>query len=234
MKMETMKRIYIFLIALLFLGLHAKAQFLMPAKKVTGSFFRLGIKGGVNMTSIKTDGIFQYNNTNYANLIKESLDTKQSYVGGIYARLGRTLFIEPELLVSAKGGTINLVNVVTNQNVVNVSYTNLDVPVLLGYKIGFFHIMAGPVASYTLSSDSNMEALITQINNKLGGSLGEIASRASFSYQAGAGIDLLGLTLDVRYEGNLTQLANTIPIPAGITFSPKLNVWQATLGIKIL
>ena len=79
MKMETMKRIYIFLFALLVLGSQAQAQFLMPAKKVTGSFFRLGIKGGVNMTSIKTDGIFQYNNTNYSNLIKESLDTKQSY-----------------------------------------------------------------------------------------------------------------------------------------------------------
>jgi hypothetical protein len=232
--MKTMNRIYVFLIALLLISLQTQAQFLMPAKKVTGSFFRLGIKGGVNMASIKTDGIFQFNSTNYSNLIKESLDTKQSYVGGIYARLGRKIFIEPELLVSAKGGSINLLNVLSSQNVINVSYTNLDVPILLGYKFGFIHFMAGPVASYTLSSDSNMEALMTQISNKLGGNIGEIASRASFSYQAGAGIDLLGLTLDIRYEGNLSQLANTIPIPAGITFSPKLNLWQATLGIKIL
>jgi hypothetical protein len=57
---------------------------------------------------------------------------------------------------------------------------------------------------------------------------------AYFSYTAGAGIDLLGLTLDVRYEGSLTDLSKTVPLPQGVNFSQKASLWHATLGMKIL
>jgi hypothetical protein len=71
------------------------------------------------------------------------------------------------------------------------------------------------------------------VTQKYVGTAAEIATKTSFSYQVGGGIDLLGFTLDVRYEGNLSQLTKTLPIPAGITFSPKLNLYQVTLGYKI-
>ena len=215
---------------LLILTTSVKAQFLMPAKMDTGNFFRIGIKGGVNLARLETDGLVTLNGSVIKDQLQASLDTKQSYVGGIYARLGRKIFIEPEVLVSTKGGSIYVPGLSQTKQ---FTFTNIDVPVLLGFRWKIFHVMAGPVASYTLKTDTELNDLINLVTTKYTGSTAEIAAKTSFSYQVGGGIDLLGFTLDVRYEGNLSQLTKTLPIPAGITFSPKLNLYQVTLGYKI-
>ena len=215
---------------LLILTTSVKAQFLMPAKMVSGNFFRIGIKGGVNLARLETDGLVTLNGAVIKNQLQASLDTKQSYVGGIYARLGRQIFIEPEVLVSTKGGSIYVPGLSQTKQ---FTFTNIDVPILLGFRWKIFHVMAGPVASYTLKTDTELNDLINLVTTKYTGTTAEIAAKTSFSYQVGGGIDLLGFTLDVRYEGNLSQLTNTLPIPAGITFSPKLNLYQVTLGYKI-
>ena len=215
---------------LLILTTSVKAQFLMPAKMATGNFFRIGIKGGVNLARLETDGLVTLNGAVIKDQLQASLDTKQSYVGGIYARLGRKIFIEPEVLVSTKGGSIYVPGLSQTKQ---FTFTNIDVPVLLGFRWKIFHVMAGPVASYTLKTDTELNDLINLVTTKYTGTTAEIAAKTSFSYQVGGGIDLLGFTLDVRYEGNLSQLTNTLPIPAGITFSPKLNLYQVTLGYKI-
>jgi hypothetical protein len=202
----------------------------MPAKMVSGNFFRIGIKGGVNLARLETDGLVTLNGAVIKDQLQASLDTKQSYVGGIYARLGRKIFIEPEVLVSTKGGSIYVPGLSQTKQ---FTFTNIDVPVLLGFRWKIFHVMAGPVASYTLKTDTELNDLINLVTTKYTGTTAEIAAKTSFSYQVGGGIDLLGFTLDVRYEGNLSQLTNTLPIPAGITFSPKLNLYQVTLGYKI-
>lgn len=207
-----------------------RAQFLMPAKMITGNFFRIGIKGGVNLARLETDGLVTLNGTVIKNQLLASLDTKQSYVGGIYARLGKTIFIEPEVLVSTKGGSIYIPGLSQTKQ---FTFTNIDVPILVGFRRKIFHFMAGPVASYTLKTDTELNELINMFITKYVGSTAEIAAKTSFSYQVGGGIDLLGFTLDVRYEGNLSQLVKTLPIPAGINFSPKLNLYQVTLGYKI-
>lgn len=196
----------------------------------TGSFFRIGIKGGVNLARLETDGLVTLNGAVIKDQLQASLDTKQSYVGGIYARLGRKIFIEPEVLVSTKGGSIYVPGLSQTKQ---FTFTNIDVPVLLGLRWKIFHVMAGPVASYTLKTDTELNDLINLVTTKYTGTTAQIAAKTSFSYQVGGGIDLLGFTLDVRYEGNLSQLTNTLPIPAGITFSPRLNLYQVTLGYKI-
>ena len=204
------------------------AQFLMPAKKITGNFFRLGIKGGVNMASLKTEGL-TYNGI--GNYVVENLNAKTGYVAGAYMRLGRKIYIEPELLVSYKNGSINVLKSLSTQSLqLDIKYVSLDVPILIGYRLGPLHVMAGPVASYSLNADNSIaEAIGTNL-----GSLQAATTKAYFSYTAGAGIDLLGLTLDVRYEGNFTDLSKTIPLPQGVNFSQKASLWQATLGMKIL
>ena len=196
----------------------------------TGNFFRIGIKGGVNLARLETDGLVTLNGAVIKNQLQASLDTKQSYVGGIYARLGRKIFIEPEVLVSTKGGSIYVPGLSQTKQ---FTFTNIDVPVLLGFRWKIFHVMAGPVASYTLKTDNELNDLINLVTTKYTGTVAEIATKTSYSDQAGCVIDLLGFTLDVRYEGNLSQLTKTLPIPAGITFSPKLNLYQVTLGYKI-
>jgi hypothetical protein len=215
------------LLVCLIVGLDLNAQF-RGAKAATGSFFRLGIKGGVNLstlnTSLLSNGISQF--------YVENAKNQTGYVAGAYARIGRKVFLEPELLVSAKGGTFNATNVASgNKKLVDISYTNIDVPLLLGLKFGPLHFLGGPVASYQISSNESVDAAFS---NYLGSSIANGLSKSQISYQVGAGLDLLGLTLDVRYEGSLTDIAKDIKVPAGVTLSQKPSLVQVTLGIKIL
>lgn len=207
----------------LFLGSFSSAQAQM------GNFFRFGVKGGVNLTTINTENL-TYNGLN--NFVVQNLEAKTGYVGGVYARIGRSFFIQPELLFSAKSATVNVFNSLSpsTSRVVDVAYNSLDVPIMLGYKLGIFHVLAGPVASYSMNPDNTISnAIVTNL-----GSVEDAVSKAYYSYTVGGGIDILGLTLDVRYEGNLTDLSKTVPLPTGLNFSQKASLWQATLGLKIL
>ncbi|MHA8086226.1 porin family protein [Aquirufa sp. Wall-65K1] len=215
----------LFLLGMIF---HANAQF--GARKATGSFFRVGIKGGITLSSINVESM-TYKGTAVPinDILNQNLALKTGYVGGVYARVGRKLFIEPEVLLTAKNATINFSN---GNRMVDVAYTSLDVPLLLGYKLGPLHVLAGPVASYNLNSDNTIAQAITSVASSV--SVRDAVSKAYFSYSVGGGLDLLGMTLDLRYEGNLTDLSKTVPIPSEVNISQKASVWHVTLGIKIL
>ncbi len=219
----------LFVLACFFVSAHhISAQVLMPVRKVTGNFFRLGIKGGVNLAQLKTEGL-TYRGVNY--VIDENLKGKTGYVAGLYMRVGRKFFVQPEFLISYKNGTIDLPkSISTNSLQLDINYSSIDLPILFGYRFGPVHVMAGPIASYSITSNGS----ITDAIREKFPTVKDAVSQAYFSYTAGGGIDLLGFTLDLRYEGNITDLAKTIPIPEGVNFTQKASLWQLTLGKKIL
>jgi hypothetical protein len=204
-----------------------RGQLLMPVRKATGNFFRLGIKGGVSLTNLTLDGLSVNGASDY---IAKSMTAKNGYVAGIYARLGRRVFVQPELLAGVKYAKVNVLNAALGlDKKVEIGYTSIDIPLMLGYRLGPLHVMAGPVASYSMTPNSTFNQFLSANN-----SISNAITNAYFSYTAGAGIDLLGFTLDVRYESNLTDLSKTIPLPSGVNFSQKASSFQATLGMKIL
>ncbi len=202
------------LFLLLFVLAFAKGNLLLAQ-------FSLGIRGGVNFSQLKTD-----NTQSIGANLQQSLDTKTGYVGGIYARIGSKLFLQPELIFSAKGGSVNILKNGTSQTVA-IDYTNFDVPLLIGYKFGPIRLNAGPMASFTVSNNGLDEALKSVSSN-----LGESFKKASYGYQAGGGIDLGSLSVDLRYEGSLSEVSALSS--SNINFSQKGNLWQLTLGLKIL
>ncbi|WP_395767765.1 porin family protein [Aquirufa sp.] len=221
-------RFALILVTLSLCATSLSAQGLTPVRMVTGNFFRLGIKGGVNLTELKTEGL-TYRGIGY--VVDENLKGKTGYVGGIYMRLGRKVFVQPEFLVSYKNGSINLPKSVSTGSLqLDINYSSIDLPIMLGYRLGPLHVMAGPVASYSIASSGS----IAQAIREKFPTVKDAVSQAYFSYTAGGGIDLLGFTLDIRYEGNITDLSRTIPIPEGVNFSQKASLWQVTLGKKIL
>jgi hypothetical protein len=50
-------RFALILVTLSLCATSLSAQGLTPVRMVTGNFFRLGIKGGVNLTELKTEGL---------------------------------------------------------------------------------------------------------------------------------------------------------------------------------
>lgn len=212
------------IVASLFL---ASASLLAQTGAITGSFLNLNLKAGVNVAQIKTDA------GSFNNIINESLTTQQGYVLGASLRLGKSLFIQPEVLFSQKGGQIKGVGSAIMGQVFDMSYTTLDIPVLVGYKMGRFYVLGGPLFSNQVSQNAALDQAITSVYSSY--KAGDGLAKSTMAYQVGAGLSLLGLTLDVRYEAGLQNIINTSSLPSYLgALSQKPSLFQATLGFKIL
>ena len=178
--------------------------------------FQLGIKGGVTTNEIYTDAGSLGNN------ISESYDTKTGYVAGVWGRFGNKIFLQPELLLAQKGGTIDIQNV----GKVKFSYSNLDVPVLVGFKVlKIFNVHAGPVATFKISEDQKLKDALKDLTTS-----DEAIKNASFGYQLGVGVKILGINLDLRKVGSLSEVS-------ALNMSNnqfKDKGWQFTIGFKII
>jgi Outer membrane protein beta-barrel domain len=185
--------------------------------------FCLGIKGGVNLAQLKTD----FKSQSISDNLQQSLDSKTGYVGGVYARIGNKIFIQPEVLFSAKGGSINILKSGNPTQTVAIDYTTVDVPLLVGFKMGPIRLNAGPMASFVVSN-KGLDTVLKDVSSNTA----ESFKNASYGYQAGGGFDLGSLSLDLRYEGSLSEVAGLNNTK--INYSQKGNLWQLTLGLRIL
>lgn len=173
--------------------------------------FNLGVKGGINMASIKSDKFFDEEN-------------RLGYQFGLWARLGGAgFYVQPEAYLAGKGGKFN----VDQSNGVSadgkVNFTTLDVPVLLGNKIGFnklnVRFMAGPIVSFILDDSFKGNAQnITDIDDY---------KNQTWGAQLGAGVDIGSMTVDLRYEIGITNVSKSGQ------YDQKQNLWHLSLGYKI-
>ncbi len=206
-------------------------------------FFCMGIKGGVNLSQLKTgdflavrfDGsgkAINYNGQTLKDNLNQSLDTRTGYVGGIYARFGRKIFIQPEVIFSAKGGSLNILQGGANSTsqIVDVEYTSFDVPLMIGLKLGPLHLNGGPVASFNVSSNQKLN---DALKNYTANGLDNAFKKAAYGYQVGGGLDIFRLSLDVRYEGSLSEVSLAPLKDSNLSFSQKSQLWQVTLGYRI-
>ncbi|GAB3941184.1 hypothetical protein GCM10028805_04020 [Spirosoma harenae] len=201
--------------------------------------FQIGIKGGINLSRLSF-GNFVSTGTNsngspnvnvdgqtFRDNLSASLNTRTGTSFGIYTRFGRNLFIQPELLYSTRAGSFDVIRNGQTETV-TVKTTSFDVPVLLGIKGGPIRIVAGPVASFRISDNQTLGQAVQQYTN---GSLNDAWSQAYYGYQVGGGLDIGSLGLDVRYQGNITEVAQ-IQGNSG-QFNQGMRTWQITLAYKI-
>jgi len=203
----NMKKITVFIL-FLFLGLFTNA--------LAQKGFQLGIKGGVSFNQIYTDaGSINKN-------ISQSYDTKTGYLVGVWGRFGDKLYLQPELLLAQKGGTIDIQNV----GKVKFSYSNLDVPVLVGFRfLKIFRVNSGPVATFKISEDQKLKDAFKDLTSN-----GNAIKNATFGYQLGVGVKILGINLDLRKVGSLSEISSLNM--NNNQFKDK--GWQFTLGFKII
>ena len=212
-----MKAFNLRLVVVLLVGIAASAT---AQKRARADYFRIGLKGGVNLSSVKVASL------------SNNLENKTGYQLGAFARIGRTVFIQPEMYFTAKEVNVDVLNsLTTNQGVVGFSQKSLDVPILVGLKLGPIRVLAGPVATYAISASTSPDAAV---KSYFSGTSQEIINRSNFSYQAGLGFDILNLSLDLRYEGAMSELNNTLAVPSGFNYSQKPSYYQATIGFRIL
>lgn len=170
--------------------------------------FQFGIKGGFNLSKFSTENTF-------------ASDNKAGYYGGIWTRIGAAgIHLQPELYLSGKNTTLKGSGGQENK----VKFTSLDVPVLIGTKIGAagigIRLNTGPVASFILSEEQTFEDAASDIFD------GKFKDQA-FAWQIGTGLDVGKLSVDLRYEMGLSKL-NSAGYP-----DTKLNMFTFGIGIKL-
>jgi len=174
--------------------------------------FNVGIKGGVNYSKLKSKGDLTDNSSILG------------YQAGIFTRVGLAgMYLQPELYLGTKGSDFKLQNVnneVKTQG--SVKFTTLDLPILLGTKLGSgklnVRFMVGPVISFVIDEKTTFDQGYTAVTDY------NSYKDQSISLQAGGGVDLGNATIDLRYESGISQLNN---------YGQKQNLWHLSLGLKL-
>lgn len=187
--------------------------FVLAASVVFGQF-TIGPKIGYNASKLSTS------------IDTISSDFKSGFQIGAFVRIGKKLYVQPELYYTTQGGVFES-NI--NDWKQNVRIGSLDIPVLVGFrminaKVVNLRILAGPLASF----------VVNRSVKEAGGVTGPITdadiNNVNWAIQAGVGLDVLFLTLDVRYQIGLNNLVKTIN---QVSSNSKNNAWVISLGWKI-
>ncbi|MFZ4400688.1 MAG: porin family protein [Bacteroidales bacterium] len=167
---------------------------------------RVGIKGGVNFSSLYTKG---------------ADDTKMltSFNLGLFAKLpvANQISLQPEIYYSPKGGEVSYKgNVIDGTALFNFRY--LEVPLIIVVNItDNFNVQLGPYASLLLSSkvtnvsENNLfdfeENIDSKDNNKL-----------DAGFVLGTGIDVGAISIGIRYNLGLTDVVSE-KIFSGVSYT---------------
>jgi hypothetical protein len=169
--------------------------------------FSLGIKGGVNFSKINANDV--------------NSSTVTGYQAGLFARIGNSWYLQPELYVNGTGSQFNSA---TNGSG-KVTFTNLNVPLLLGKSFGTkdlnFRLLAGPVYVAVMSKNESFSDNFNSAYENFGN-----YKNSSLGYQAGAGVDIGPITADLRYQGGLNKINDK--------YGQTPNMWALSVGFKIL
>ncbi len=166
----------------------------------TFSQIKFGIRGGINSYRVK---FVEFENSDYRITVPKDA-TMGLHFGFISQIELFNLFIQPELLFTSNKNDIIIEDLISNdEQLTQHKFNKLDIPVLVGAKLGALKIGVGPVGSILLRSKSELFK-ITEYEQKF--------NNMTFGFQAGVGLDIGKLTVDLKYEGNLSKFGN------GLTF----------------
>jgi hypothetical protein len=150
---------------------------------------------------------------------------------GLYGRIGRSLYFQPELVYNCNfyNHELRVGEVALDYSVKKIVASTFDIPLLLGYSIintSFlkFRVMAGPKFSFNCGS--------TKIEDF--GSVHTLPRAARVGLDAGLGVDVWRFSLDFRYNliGDLYKYNNTV-IEENIKTDPN-HEFILSLGFRIL
>lgn len=189
-----MKKIALVSIAVLFLSVAANAQLL-----------QFGVKAGINFSTLQMDDITGIDDGSqvYDLVTGESVT---GYQAGLMARVNVAMFfVQPELYFNTTGGVVEQVVEGGANELLNVKFNRLDIPLLVGLKLGPARINAGPVGSAMISSVNELKGISQDLETLTGG--------LTWGFQAGVGLDLFKkLAIDLRYEGSLSQYGDSFNV----------------------
>ncbi|WP_421877666.1 porin family protein [Marinoscillum sp.] len=168
----------------------------------------LGLKGGMNFSSIKADDVEDVN-----------LESKTGYHAGIYGMIKiANIGIQPEVLYSRKGATVKDFSGSAQEEWDN-EFVYLDIPVIAKFYLPLgLNLQAGPQFGMLLSAESD------------GDDVKDAYKNSDISAALGAGWDApFGLRLTARYLIGLNDIDDS-----GFDQEQKNRMFQVSLGYSLI
>lgn len=143
--------------------------------------------------------------------------------GGVFLRFGKKSYFQPEVNFTSKGGLFSNNQLLPARE---IQLNTVEIPLLFGAKVinggaANFRLMFGPSISFVVDKTIDMRNGHDKIDTGL-------FRDAMWGVQGGVGIDVLMLSLDIRYELGLNNLSELDGIEM------KNSLFNVSLGWKIL
>lgn len=209
-----MKKLILILVVSFFLVQSTDAQ-----------MFQWGIKAGLGINSLKIADLTDIEDGGdvYSLVTGENVT---GYQVGFQTRINiAMIFIQPEIYFNDGGGTLEQVVNGGVREVYNVNFQRIDVPVLVGVKLGPARINLGPVGSYVIKESITGDVANLDPGYKI------FTNSMTWGFQVGVGLDLSKISLDARYEGSLSSLGDAVTV-GGQEFAldARPTQWVFSLG----
>lgn len=175
------------------------AFLLLIGQSAQAQFFSFGIKGGLNSQINKPQDIIIGGGDSTFNLGVNKLKFGTQF--GAYFRFGNKIFLQPEVIFNSNKTDYKIGESSVGDVIKNEKYQFLDLPLLVGFKLGPVRVVGGPVGHYFLNSTSELtdikgyQARFKQMN---------------WGYQTGLNIAFGRFSIDARYEGNFSKQGDHI------------------------
>lgn len=189
--------------------------------------FKLGIRGGISTTEIGAEELIVTNEADMDILELRIQEANYGYHIGLFAQFqAGKFFIQPEILFNSNSVDFAVTDfglIESAPQILQENYQYLDIPLMLGVKLGPLRLQGGPVGHVFLNSSSELFA-IQGYEEKF--------EEFTYGYQAGIGIDFWKFVIDVKYEGNFNNFGDHINIDGrSYDFSQAPTRLIASVGI---
>ncbi len=187
-----------------------------------------GLKAGVSTTNVKMDDVKTLTSGETEYLVNSIKAANYGFHAGAFVRFSMLgFYIQPELLFASRTDeyTVADAETPTEETIRKQQFNRLDLPIMLGAKLGPVRLNAGPAARLLINSPKD---LITDPDFKA------MYNDLTFGYQAGIGVDIVKkITIDLRYEGSLQKYQTKIENEAGTKFTldDRPNAFLLSVGI---
>jgi len=189
---------------------------------------KLGLKAGLSTTNLKMEDVKTLTSGETQYVVDAIKEAKYGFHGGAFVRFsGLGFYVQPELLFASRTDEYTVADVdnPASEIIKKQQFNQLDLPIMLGLKVGPVRLNAGPSARLLINSPKDLiedPDFKTRYNN------------LTFGYQAGIGVDIIKrLTIDLRYEGSLQKYQTQIENVAGTKFTldDRPNAFLLSVGL---
>lgn len=173
--------------------------------------FQFGLKGALNYSQLRSDDNRWLSSSN-----------KTGYQAGVWARIGGLIHVQPEVYFTGKSSEAKFD--FNNSDVkADVTFTSVDVPLLLGTRVGLgpvgLRFQAGPLFSFVV--DKNVGDALSQVIDING------YKDNTTAIVGGVGLDVGKFRADLRYEHGMTSLSKE-----GFE-DQKFRGWSVGVGLRL-